>query len=87
MNARIIFNVRKLKAAGIGDGGNAESLAFANAHEHDAGLLPQLLQDCGAQDDGDSAWQQSLPENFKIAMAVDPICTSDPDRCAPPGKP
>ena len=85
MNARIIFNVRKLKAAGITDGGQAESLAFANAHEQDAALLMQLLQGCGAQDDKDSAWQQSLPENFKIAMSEDPLCTSDPARCAPPG--
>ena len=77
-----IYYVQKLKAAGVADGGQAESIAFATAHVDDPEFMLGLVRACGEKLTRDPEFANQIATLGRIARQVDPVCRSDPRMCA-----
>ena len=81
MTGRQLYNTQKLKAAGVADGGGAEAIAFAKAHQNDSKMLRALLKKCIDVQQRDPNIVPALVQLTPLVRRVDPICKENLSIC------
>ena len=81
MTGRQLYYTQKLKADGVADGGAAEAMAFAKAHQGDATVLHDMLVKCIDVQQQEPNVSQAIARLTPLIVKVDPICKENPSVC------